>query len=250
MNFQHRKRIILQTLEQTGTADVHELALLLQTSDMTVRRDLVELAGQGLLYRTRGGAMRLDLANNPVRFENKVAQRVEQKTHIARLAAETISDGDSVFLDCGSTVFQVCQFIRHKRIQVITNSLPIVAELVGSSVGVNLVGGEVDAQRQAIHGLMADWHIRQYRATRAFVGVDGVSVANGLSANSEYEASIALAMAQQANHAYLLCDSSKLDRSSHLQFAPLSLVQTLITDTEAAPALIDAYRAAGLVVQY
>ncbi|MBO0929401.1 DeoR/GlpR family DNA-binding transcription regulator [Fibrella aquatilis] len=248
MNFQHRKRLILQTLEQAGTADVHELALLLQTSDMTVRRDLIELAGQGLLYRTRGGAMRLDLANNPVRFENKVAQRVEQKTHIARLAADTLTDGDSVFLDCGSTVFQVCQFIRHKRIQVITNSLPVVAELIGSVVKVNLVGGELDAGRQAVHGLMADWHMRQYRATRAFIGVDGVSVANGLSANSEYEASTALAMAQQATHTYLLCDSSKLEKNSYFHFAPLSLVQTLITDVEAPPALIDAYQAAGLTV--
>ncbi len=248
MNFQNRKRLILQTLEQAGTADVHELALLLQTSDMTVRRDLVELAAQGLLYRTRGGAMRLDLAQNPVRFENKVAQRAEQKTYIARLAAETIQEGDILFMDCGSTVFQLCPFIRHKRIQVITNSLPVVAELISSSVTINLVGGEVDAGRQAIHGLMAERHIRLYQADRAFIGVDGVSVEHGLSANSEHEAGITLAMAQQAKQAYLLCDSSKLEQTSYLQFAPLSLVQTLITDQNAPTAQLAHYRTAGLTV--
>ncbi|MBO0935840.1 DeoR/GlpR transcriptional regulator [Fibrella sp. HMF5335] len=248
MNFQSRKRLILQTLEQAGTADVHELALLLQTSDMTVRRDLVELAAQGLLYRTRGGAMRLDLASTPVRFDNKIAQRVEQKTHIARLAAEFIHEGDIMFMDCGSTVFQLCQFIRHKRIQVITNSLPVMAELLGSSVTVNLIGGEVDAARQAVHGLMAERHISFYRATRAFIGVDGVSATNGLSANSEHEASTAMAMAQQAQHAYLLCDSSKLEQTKYLQFAPLTLVQTLITDNDASPELLTMYRETGLTV--
>lgn len=248
MNFQNRKRIILQTLEQAGTADVHELALLLQTSDMTVRRDLVELATQGLLYRTRGGAMRPDLAQNPVRFENKVAQRAEQKMAIARLAAATIQDGDIIFMDCGSTVFQLCPFMRHKRIQVITNSLPVVAELIGSSVTINLVGGEVDAGRQAVHGLMAERHIRLYQATRAFIGVDGLSVENGLSANSEQEAGISLAMAQQAKAVYLLCDSSKLEQTNYVQFAPLSLVQTLVTDQGCPPDLQAAYRAAGLTV--
>ena len=248
MNFQSRKRLILQTLEQAGAADVPELALLLQASEMTVRRDLAELAQQGLLYRTRGGAMRPDLATSPVRFENKVAQRVEQKTYIARLASEVIEEGDIIFMDCGSTVFQLCQFIRHKRIQVITNSLPVVAELLGSSVTINLIGGEVDVQRQAVHGLIAQRHIKLYQATRAFIGVDGVSAASGLSANSEHEADTALAMARQSNHTYLLCDSSKLEQTKYLHFAPLNLVQTLITDQDASAMLLALYREKGLAV--
>ncbi len=73
MNFQHRKLIILQTLDQRGSADVHELADLLKTSDMTVRRDLVQLATSGLLYRTRGGAMKVSLATDSVQFVNKTA---------------------------------------------------------------------------------------------------------------------------------------------------------------------------------
>ena len=84
-------------------------------------------------------------------------------------------------MDCGSTVFRLCPFIRHKRIAVVTNSLPVVAELMGSDVAVNLVGGEVDKERQAVHGLMAEEHIARYRANRAFIGVDGISLAKGRS---------------------------------------------------------------------
>ncbi|CCH01025.1 transcriptional regulator, DeoR family [Fibrella aestuarina BUZ 2] len=247
MNFQNRTRGILAALEEHGSIDVHTLATLLQASEMTIRRDLVQLADQGLLIRTRGGAMRVDMAQ-PFRFEHKAAQRYEQKVHIAQLAAQQIEEGDTVFLDCGSTVFQLCPFIRHKRIQIITNSLPIVSELLGSSVTINLVGGEVDADRQAVHGLMAAQHMQQYRAKRAFIGVDGLSSQHGLSANSEKEASTALQMAAQAEHTYLLCDSSKLERTSYFQFAPLTLAQVLITDAGADPALVTAYQQAGLTV--
>ena len=248
MNFQNRKRLILELVEQQESVDVHELANHVQTSEMTIRRDLTQLAAEGLLYRTRGGAMRVDLATQPFRFEHKAASRAEQKDHICQLAAQEIQEGETVFLDCGSTIFRICPFIRHKRIQVITNSLPLVAELMNSSVRINLVGGEIDMERQAVHGLMAEQHIRQYRADRAFIGVDGISVANGLSANSEKEASTAINMAQQSRYVYLLCDSSKFGQDKYLQFAPLTLAQTLITDQEATAEQVNEYKKCGVQV--
>lgn len=151
-------------------------------------------------------------------------------------------------MDCGSTVFRLCQFIRNKRITVITNSLPVVAELLLSDVSVNLVGGEVDKERQAIHGLIAEEHMARYRANRAFIGVDGISLQHGLSANSEKEASTATTMARQTDKVYLLCDSSKLETDKYLNFAPLSLFDVLITDSEAQPELVAAYRQAGLTL--
>ncbi|MBO0948954.1 DeoR/GlpR family DNA-binding transcription regulator [Fibrella forsythiae] len=246
MNYQSRKRLILQLVEQQESVDVRELALHVQTSEMTIRRDLSQLAAEGLVYRTHGGAMRVDLAKQPFRFEHKAASRAEQKDQICQLAAQEIQEGETVFLDCGSTVFRMCPYIRHKRIQIITNSLPIVAELMNSSVTINLVGGEIDMQRQAVHGLIAEEHIRRYRAHRAFIGVDGISVANGLSAGSEKEASTALTMASQARYVYLLCDSSKFEQDKYLHFAPLTLAQTLITDKDAPPEVVNQYKNSGI----
>ena len=247
MNFQQRKQQILQTLDERVSLDVAELADLLSTSAMTVRRDLVQLAAQGLLHRTRGGAMKIG-ADSPFRFANKAAVNADRKDYICQLAAREIQDGDVIFMDCGSTVFRLCPFIRGKRITVITNSLPIMADLMNSDVTINLVGGEVDKDRQAVHGLMADEHLARYRANRAFIGVDGISLEGGLSANSEREASTALAMARQSDKTYLLCDSSKLETSKYLYFAPLTLFNVLITDNEADPALITNYRQAGVNV--
>ena len=248
MNFQQRKQLIVQTVEERGAAEVPELAEILQTSEMTVRRDLAQLAASGLIYRTRGGAMKVSLATDKHRFVNKTAVNAEQKDYICRLAAQEIQEGDILFMDCGSTVFRLCPFIRNKRITVITNSLPIVVELMDSEVSVNLVGGEVDKERQALHGLMVEEHIARYRANRAFIGVDGISLKNGLSANGEREASTAMAMARQSEKVYLLCDSSKLETDKYLYFAPLTLFDVLVTDSEANPEFIEAYRQAGVTV--
>jgi DeoR family fructose operon transcriptional repressor len=248
MNFQSRKRLIVQTVEDRGSVDIAELADLLQTSAMTVRRDLVQLAASGLIYRTRGGAMSVSLATDTHRFANKSVVNAEQKEYICQLAAQEIQEGDVIFMDCGSTVFRLCPFIRNKRITVITNSLPVVAELLNSDVSVNLVGGEVDKERQAIHGAVAEEHIARYHANRAFVGVDGISLKNGLSAGSEKEASITTAIQQQARKTYLLCDSSKLETDKYLYFAPLSLFDVLITDQQAPAKLVAAYRLAGVTL--
>ncbi|GAB4024120.1 DeoR/GlpR family DNA-binding transcription regulator [Spirosoma gilvum] len=246
MNFQERKGLIVQTVEERGSIDVRELAELLQTSEMTVRRDLTQLAASGLIYRTHGGAMKVSLATDTHRFANKTAVNAERKDYICQLAASEIQEGDVIFMDCGSTVFRLCPFIRNKRITVITNSLPVVAELMSSEVTVNLIGGELDKERQAVHGLIAEEHMARYRANRAFIGVDGISLANGLSANSEKEASTAVAMARQSEQVYLLCDSSKLETTKYLQFAPLSLFDVLITDNDASPDLLAAYQQAGV----
>lgn len=230
MNFQKRKNFILDLLDIKEEVSVKELSDKLGTSEITVRRDLIILTAEGLVYRTHGGIMKVDLAKRYSDFSHKVAKNIKQKDHICRLAAQEIHDGDIIFMDCGSTVFRLCQFIKNLKIRVITNSLPIVNELNGSSVTLNLVGGEVDPCRLAVHGKIAEEHIARYKADKAFLGVDGISLKNGLSAHSENEAGITLAMSDNSAVTYLLCDSSKIGKESYLQFAPLGLVHVLITD--------------------
>ncbi|MDJ1483561.1 DeoR/GlpR family DNA-binding transcription regulator [Cytophagaceae bacterium YF14B1] len=232
MSFQNRKQTILRLLEEKEEVEVKEFAQLLNISEITIRRDLIQMAAEGLLHRTHGGAMRLSLVQNPVTFSNKTTTNAEQKDKICRVAAQFIQEGDIIFIDCGSTVFRLCPYIRHKKIKVITNSLPVVYELHGSSVSINLIGGELDVERQAIHGSIAEEHIKRYRANRAFIGVDGISPENGLSALSEKEASITLAMASHSAQVYLLCDATKLGQDKYLQFAGLDIIHTLITDAD------------------
>ncbi|MDR3697933.1 DeoR/GlpR family DNA-binding transcription regulator [Mucilaginibacter sp.] len=231
MNFPKRKQKILNKLDEYGEVDVKQLADELQISEITARRDLNQLAADGLLYRTHGGAAKVNPFEKPHDFANKTAQNAAVKDEICRVAARQINDGDVIFMDCGSTVFRLCQFIKNKKIKVITNSLPVIYELQNCAVSLNVIGGEFDKERQAVHGRMAIEHIAKYRASKAFLGVDGVSE-NGLFAHSEKEASITTAFATNSAYTYLLCDASKIGKEPYLRFGDLSLVNAIITDAD------------------
>lgn len=230
MNFQKRKTAILTQLAASGDAEIPDLAKNLRVSEVTIRRDLNRLAGDGLLQRTHGGAVRIALAPHP--FDGKAAINIKAKETIARRAAAGINDGDIIFLDCGSTVFHLCPFIRNKKIRVITNSLPVIRELSCCSVDINVIGGEYDRERQATHGKMTGFHIAQYHADKAFLGVDGISP-DGLFANSEKEATLTTALAAHSATSFVLCDSSKIGRETYLRFAGLDLPDVIITDAAA-----------------
>jgi DeoR family transcriptional regulator, fructose operon transcriptional repressor len=246
MNFQKRKSLILSLLDRQENLDIPELSEKLGVSDITVRRDLNLLAEQGLIIRTRGGAMSPRMSRDKIEFANKVLLYQKEKEQIGRVAAQRVEDGDTIFLDCGSTVFAMSPFIRNKKIKVITNSIPLMYELLNSSVQINLIGGEVDQERLAVHGSMAAQHISRYKATKAFVGVDGISLERGLSYNSEKEAEISLAMAEQSEEVFLLCDSSKIEKDKYLNGAEVSVIDWLITDNGIAEKILQRYRAEGI----
>ncbi|CAG5009623.1 Glycerol-3-phosphate regulon repressor [Dyadobacter sp. CECT 9275] len=230
MSFQNRKNKILQLVREHGEVNIKELSAATGASGITIRRDLQVLAEDGLIFRTHGGAMKPDLVKTPVDFINKVARHISEKDQICRRAVQLIEEGDTLFMDCGSTVFRLCGLIRHMDVRVITNSLPVVHELMGSTVRLNLIGGELDKMRQAMHGSIAVEHIGRYHANKAFVGVDGISAAKGLSASSEKEAEITMAMAANSSQTYLLCDASKVGRDSYLQFADIDILSALVTN--------------------
>jgi DeoR family fructose operon transcriptional repressor len=129
---------------------------------------------------------------------------------------------------------------------VVTNSVPVLLELLNSEVQINFAGGEIDALRQAAHGLIATEHIARYKADIAFVGIDGISLAKGLSANSEKEAEVTIAMTANAKETYFLCDSSKFEKDKYLAFAEISFVKNIVTDHKVSLELKQKYSESGV----
>jgi DeoR family fructose operon transcriptional repressor len=233
MTFPERKKRILAEIYEAGSLSVFELAAKLAASPATIRRDLHEIAEEGLLIRTHGGAMKPD-SIIITGFADKKTHYSAEKENIAKEASQFVSEGDTIFLDCGSTVFQMCAHLKkRKNLRVITNSLPIMAELIDvPSISINLIGGELDKKRKAIHGDKAVQHINSYHAAKCFIGVDGISAKNGLTAHTEHESSITTAYIRNAGEVFLLCDSSKIGKDSYIKFAELTEVTGLITDSK------------------
>jgi len=249
MNYQERKKEILRIVNKSGSLSVIEIAHKLTISPATVRRDLLDLSNEGLLIRTHGGAMKLD--ELPLTsFNSKQPANNLHKYKIGKLAAEQVKSGDVIFMDCGSTVFAMCQHLKSiSRLKVITNSLPIIAELLDvRGININLVGGELDAERKAIHGPVAVQHVDNYHADKAFIGIDGFSLENGLSSHTEKEASITKAFIRNADEVYLLCDASKIGKDAYLKIGPLSMINYLVTNLQLDGAVTNKIAAKGIKV--
>lgn len=245
-----RIRHIVRTLQRQESVSVAELAERLGVSPMTVRRDLADLQGRGLLLRTHGGAVKSALIESLFSFERRLERNAAAKEAICASAAGFVQDGEVLFVDCGSTLFRLSHHLKARRdLRVVTNSLPVVSELLHvPSLRVSLIGGEVVGERQAVYGPAAERAIGEYHADKAFIGADGLSLKNGLSSYDEQEAGVTRRLAENADRVYLLCDSSKLERDSFVRFAPLSLFHVLITDDRLERAVRDRYRRHGIEI--
>ncbi len=249
MDFEGRKRFILSRLEKEGTVLTQEITEYCDVSEVTARRDLTYIESQGLLSRIHGGAVKSRSADAMFSYDKTALHNRDRKIRISASAASFIEENDSIYVDCGTTVYHLSRYISHfQNLRVITNSLPVVSELIfHPRIRVYLLGGELDSERRAMYGPMSENMIRYYRARKAFIGAGGISLADGLSAGNEKEASITRMMAQAADTVYLLCDSSKIENNAFVHFAPLEMIDYLITD-EMAPGLVTAYEKHNLKV--
>ena len=242
MDFEGRKRFILNRLEECGTVQIQEITEKCAISDVTARRDLATIEVQGLLSRIHGGAIKSRSADSMFSYDKKALLNREQKMMIAAAAAPFVEEKDRIYIDCGTTVYLLGRYLsKYENLRVITNSLPVVSDLIfHTGIRVYLLGGELDNKRRAMYGPMSENMIRYYRARKAFIGAGGVSLADGLSAGNEKEASITRMMAQAADTVYLLCDSSKIEKNDFVHYAPLEMIDYLITD-RMDPELVAAY---------
>lgn len=238
-----RREVILKNLKNHNSILTQDIAKEVNASEITVRRDLSRLEEKGLLVRTRSGAVKNAVIDDFFAYDDKINQRNEEKDYICRIAAKFIFPGDIIFVDCGSTVSLLVPYIREiESLTVITNSLPITSNLINfSNIKIILIGGEVDNKRKAIYGYSAVRNISQYHANKAFIGADGISLSNGITSYNEESASVTFKMAENSDRAFLLCDSSKVEKNSFVKFAPLSAIDYLITDGGVDSSLINKY---------
>lgn len=245
-----RHKIILNMLSSQETITVHEIVRKCNVSEITTRRDLILLESKNLIIRTHGGVLRSNATEDLFNYNLKINKNLEQKIAICKKASEFISNGDIIFIDCGTTLIHLTKFItRFDSLTVITNSLPVVSDLINfPKIKLIIIGGEAISERKAIYGTVAERSISQYHADKAFIGATGVSVLKGLTSSDENESAITMKMAENADNVFLLCDSSKIEKNSFVQFATVSKIDYLITNEGMDQSLIETYKENGVNV--
>jgi len=245
-----RKDFIVNTLNENGIVYTHEIMKTCNVSEITIRRDLTELESKGLLIRTHGGAVKSKATDMLFNYDLKINKNRQNKESICQLATKYIEEGDIIFIDCGTTLSLLARYItRFNSLTVITTSLPVISELIKyPNIRSSLIGGEIDIERQATYGSVAENTIGYYHANKAFIGADGISLKKGLSSYDEKEGAITQKMIENSDKVFLLCDSSKIEKNSFVKFASTTEIHHLITDKLIATEQLKMYRDGGVDV--
>lgn len=240
----------MSALRTSDVVSVAELAVEHAVSEMTIRRDLDELAQQGVVRRVRGGAVSLLLRGEEPPFGVREREATEVKRRIAAEVAALLADGEAVLLDSGTTTLEVARAIRHRRLTVMPLSLQSATELSGASrVRLVLPGGEVRPGELSFTGPLTEGAIRALRFDTVVIGCCGLSARHGLTAHDLADVAVKQAAIASARRVVAATDSGKFTRTAFGAVCPLDRLDVVVTDTGLPPAEHDAMTAAGVTVR-
>lgn len=246
-----RRKKILEVLRRDGQVRVAQLSEALGATVVTIRSDLDALEQDGYLERTQGGAIQTMKNYYNLEFQRRKQEHLANKKAIAAMAASLVRDGDTLFINSGTTTyFTAVELKQRKNLNVVTNSISVAVELGGlPSFRVILLGGDINAQYSFTYGEDVKEQISRYRANWAILSVDGVNPGTGITTYHAEESVIDRVMIERAQTAAIVADSSKLGRESFSLISALSRGTVLITDREADTALTKRIQDGGVDVR-
>lgn len=228
---EERYERILQLLSERGAVTVAELSELLTISESTIRRDLNTLAEMGKLNKVFGGATAIKQSSGI--FETDVANRAdtmsEEKTLIARYAATLIHDDDFVYIDAGTTISRLVDFIDNRRATYVTNGIIHAQKLISKHLNTHVIGGRVKPLTEAVVGASGIKSLEGLNFTKAFMGTNGIDLDAGFTTPDIDEARIKSTAIENSYMTFFLADRTKFRKVCAATFAPLK-AGCIITD--------------------
>ena len=219
-------------IRDSGVIRVEDLCRRLSVSAATVRRDLDQLERTGAIRRVHGGAVSIESRLEEPLFDAKTSVAVREKQRIAAAALGLIANGDTIYLDGGSTVLELARLLRDRpQVTVVTNSLRAAHELAGRGPRLILVGGELRRLSQTLVGPLSRPLLDGLHLDRAFMGTIGFALEEGLTTTDTNEAFTKQAVLAQARQVIVLADSTKAGKVAFAAAGGWDRVHVLITDT-------------------
>lgn len=246
---EERRFRIREVLSRERTVTASELIRTLGVTAATVRRDLAALEKEGVLVRSHGGAVsRTSSTNFQPSYETLGRSNQLEKQAIAREADRLILDGETVFLEGSTTVYELARRLVHRnRLTVITNSPLIVAELQRSQhVSVISTGGELQKDVFYLSGVWAQRALSEIRVDKAVLGVSAIDPGYGISTASQAEAQIKKMILRSARVSIALADHSKFGNQGFAYVAPVTDIDILVTDSATGSKYLGPLREAGV----
>lgn len=230
-----RQLRILSLIEEKNVVTLQELITLCEVSEATIRRDLTTLEEKNLIYRTHGGAGKKTAARG---LENtldvKKSEYVIDKKIAAKYAAENfIENGQTIYLDAGTSTYDIIEYLQGRRITVVTNSTYHLNKLIQNKIHTIMLGGTVKHSTQAVVGFAALEQLSKYSFDACFVGCNGVDHDFGVSTADENEAFLKKQAIKNSKQKFILADISKFGHRKFQKFAELDETTIISYDVPA-----------------
>lgn len=247
-SLQRRERILAEIFEKRHVT-ARDLAVGMDVSEATVRRDLKALADSGQLELVYGGAT----VRRPsdLSFRSKETRNIEAKQIVGRLAANLIGDNDQVFLDSGTTCFQIAPLLKRRRgLSVIVNSARLILELDAPGLSVLSLGGQYRPDRMDCVGPLATYTLDQLRGYLCFIGADGLNMDFGVAAADIESANLYRRAVRNARETIVVVDHTKFYTQSLFKIVDWDPISRLVTDRAPDAAWSEFLAARGIQVIY
>ena len=234
LKIDHRRKQILELLSRSGQVWVSELSAKLGATPVTIRNDLAALGDEGLLERIPGGAVPRARSNLNRGVFSLHPEDHETKIRIASAAAKLIRDGETLFINSGTTAYFAARELKLKKnLKVVTNSIPVALELgEAPSFRVILLGGEINPQYSFTYGNNVLEQLGQFRADRTILSMDGIRADVGLTTYHAEEAVVIRVMMERSKEVIAVVDHTKFGKSSAIKLTPLNKLDKIITDKD------------------
>ncbi len=231
MNAEVRQQDILEQLSLRGELSIAELSGRFDVSEMTVRRDLNQLAAAGLLVRTHGGAAPVASGSFEPPFALRARTNTEAKRRIAVLIAKQVLDGQTIILDGGTTGVAIAEQLVGRNITVCALNLRSAEILsVSASTRVMLPGGLVRTGESSVIGSEAEAALSRFRFDTFIMTASGAAVGSGFTEWNPEDAAVKRAALAVSRRTIVACDASKFGREAFARICGLNDVDALITD--------------------
>ena len=239
---EERRGKLLEYVNTNSRADIGELALALDTTEATIRRDLAILEKENLVQRVHGGVLRREKPSvwQSTTLQERMAMHTEEKQRIADFVTQMVHDGESLMIDGGSTTIMIAQKLSAKKNLLAVTNAPAIGEMI---IGTNdnsviLTGGELMKGTSVTIGSAAEHSLRQYRTDKTIIGVSGILVDTGFFSASPQEAEIKRLMAMNSSETIVAADSSKIDTRAFCFVCDFASVDKVVTDRNISKAAL------------
>lgn len=237
-------------IQKAQNVTIEELCEKFGVSKNTIRRDLAELEKKGSITKNYGGVsctvQHYDVGMLP--FNTRGHLMLEEKRKIAEKAAEFIKDGDYIFVDSGSTVCNLVDYIKNLKIMVLTNNLDfIMRALPYPNIQIITFSGILNRDYYSFTSIdeRSAQILASYNFTKAFMAATGVTTQYGVMNSLLSDNELKVTAVNRAQEVYLLVDHTKFGKVTIKSYGSLEQIDTIITDQAPLPEMMECIRQRG-----